>query len=287
MYRTLILLFLTLLPLQVFSQEYRFRLEGSYSLSPGFNQTPVNFTLQWNEFTDSIRGIYKDNYYTTSANVEGTVGNGSRTMNVLFPDVKNGAKNITFLSSQSDPVNGAIPLSITVRDGAGNTLMTNNISGIMSSANASNGNDGTLCSVGFGSLTGYCGMYAGTVTEGADANNRCNLIGDGSLRVELSTDKSVNVYLNYTNSIRGIPVHRLGSIPLTSLSPNMDQKSRNCGTLAGTSFFAGNCQSLFLTGSFSETSTSGRSFSGTYTITDETTSEFCTLNLTLERTVVY
>lgn len=256
-------------------------------MSPGFNQAPVNFTLQWNEFGTQIRGIYKDNYYSASANVEGTASNGSRSMNVIFPEIKFGAKNITFLTSQSDPVNGSIPLSITVRDEAGATLLTNNISGIMSSATATNSNDGTLCSVGFGSLTGFCGIYAGTVTEAADTSNRCNMIGDGSLRVELATDKSMNIYLNYTNSIQGLPVHRLGSIPLASLSPNIEQRARNCGTLAGTSFFSGNCQALYLVGSFNETSGAGRSFSGTYTITDETTAESCTLNLTMERSVVY
>jgi hypothetical protein len=273
--------------LSAFSQTYRFRLEGTYSLTPGTSPAAVNFTLQWNEFDTQIRGIYKDNYYSGSANVEGITSTGNRTMNVIFPDAVNGAKNITFLSSQTQPVNGAMPLSITVRDASGATILTNNISGIMSSVNASNGPDGTLCSVGFGSLTGFCGLYAGTVTEGADANNRCNLVGDGSLRMELSTDKSVNIFLNYTNSIQGLPVHRLGAIPLTSLSPNIDQRSRNCGTLAGTSFFTGNCQSLQLTGSFNETSGSGRTFTGTYTITDETSAETCTLSLNLERSTAY
>ena len=139
-----------------------------------------------------------------------------------------------------------------------------------------------------GALTGFCGQYAGTITEITDTNNRCRHFINSDARLELTTTGEFLLHLRppYLISPTLVPestyMHQLGSLngagPLTN---TVEIAGRNCGELIGTTF-RGGCQTLALEGTFSNFA-GVRDFSGTYTITDEEDEASCSYRMRVNR----
>ena len=272
-------LFLSFLAL---SQDYQFRLQGTYNLnSSALNQTPLAFNLDWNESDNAINGVYSDNYFPGRTPVVGTANIQGRSMHVTLPQLSQIVRSLDFLTGQSGKINGNVPLSVTVRDADGNTINVANISAVMSAKNAE-----SSCTLGFGALSGFCGIYSGRVSEMTDGLNRCNLNSEGSMKMELSPNTEVNLYINFVNTLVGIPRLGLGSIPISPLTSTISLTSRHCGPVPSTNLLSTNCQTFTLNGSF-RTNGNDRFFEGTYLIMDIQNSESCSYNLSFTRETPY
>lgn len=266
----------------------QFTLNGSYSVaSQSLTPTPVNFTIEWNERGNMIEGTYSDNYFSTSTPVTGTSENYGRTLNITFPTVTQGIRSISMTTSQTGLWNNSVPLTVTTRNAAGVPVDNASTTAAMTSQPINpQAAAGGSCMLGFGTLSGYCGLYSGTVTENSDPANRCNLIGPGSTRLEMSLDGQLSLYFNFQTSTQGLPAHRLGPIPNSPLTNTMNRISRNCGSLTQTAFSSANCQTITLNGTFLDLGGT-RNFTGTYTIMDEANKESCTYSMNLNRALAY
>jgi hypothetical protein len=142
--------------------------------------------------------------------------------------------------------------------------------------------EATNCSMGFGALSGFCGLYSGNVAEEKDPGDQCNLIGSGETRLELATNGELNLYFHYRGTLRQIPRHTFGSLLGTQLTQNINTTVRHCGPLADTTMNSQGCQTLQLVGSFQDFG-SIKNFMGTYDIRDEVTGNTCSYSLNLAR----
>lgn len=266
----------------------QFSLQGTYSVSSqSLSPTPINFSISWNETGNKIEGTYSDNYFSQSSPVTGSTETFGRTFNIVFPTPTQGIRSILMTTAQTGIINTTIPLTIQTRNPAGVPVDNSSVNVSMTSQPYSPAASSTnACVLGFGTLTGYCGLYAGTISENHDPANRCNLLGPGSTRLELAIDTRLALFFNYQTTTSGVPVHRLGAIPPSPLNNNLNVSARNCGTLAQTNFSSANCQTMILTGAFLDLGGT-RNFTGTYTITDETNKETCTYSMNLNRDIVY
>ena len=305
--------FCVLAPIWAFAQSFQYKIEGSfmaqglggasgsnsaYPVSPALPNTipvisdpgavTVNFTIRWNESANVVQGIYQDNYFSTAPNVvSGNVMNIGRNFTVILPAEVNGAKTIVIRTSQTGAYSGSVPATIMTMNNVGGTLYSENTFGYMSSlSNSINEIPGSGCSIGFGSLTGFCGLYGGNMTEISDSGNRCDLLLTGSPRLELGTDTKFKLYLNYSNSINNIPFHDLGTFTASPDGLSVTVSRRECGPLPGTNFPDNNCKILMLNSSFFNTA-GNITMSGNYTITDELSGEACSYNMFFNRQTVY
>jgi hypothetical protein len=261
----------------------QFHAEGTFfadALTP--TPTPVSFNLSWNEENGSIKGTYQDNYFADPTNVIGTVGPQGRNFVIPFnrPSAQ-GVQSITIETSQIGAPSGPIPMHLTTRDFGGAAMESANLAVIITTKLAASLGQ-PPCLSNLGPLSGYCGLYAGSVVENYDSANRCNPVMTTDIRLELSPKKSMAFYLNYNGSLIGLPEHHLGFLPLTLLNRSINLIARHCGPLPGTTFDIQNCQSLNLIGTFSDF-VGSKIFSGVYTITDENTHDTCSFNLSLTR----
>jgi hypothetical protein len=260
------------------------RAQGTFITdTQALNPTAINFELEWYENGSQLKGTYKDNYYTNEISINGTSQDSGKIFNVIFPNQTLGVKSLTFVAPQQKNFNGNLPMSVTARDENGSSVNNANFSALVSS-NSSANFSAVPCTEGFGELTGFCGLYGGLVSEIFDTNNRCILTNFGDIRLEITTDKQINVYVNYLNDLNGIPMHRLGTLPDEPLSA-VNQTLSNCGPLPGTDMDQG-CQQMALTGSFQNAGAT-KVFNGRYTITDSTTSDSCSYDLSLTSTKLY
>jgi hypothetical protein len=281
--RFLILLFV--ISFTASAQDYEYRLDGTYSLNTSeINPPIVRFSLQWSEEAGVIEGVYTDNYFVSSADVDGSTLLQGKSFSVTFPIVTNGVKSIGIMAVGSDL--GALPLTMTLRDTNGNPVSYHNVTAVLRPSEEVDDEGVEDCSVGFGVLTGYCGIYAGRINEIADDFARCRSIDSGYTRLVLDQTLDLELYLGYVDTLVGLPSHSIGSLPLSPITNDITVTSRNCGVLPGTTFPADSCQTLTLSGSFLEVVETKR-FSGTYTITDEANNNSCTYNLTLDREVAF
>lgn len=257
-----------------FGQTYQYKLTGSYPLnSQSLSPQTVNFQMQWNEIGEKIEGLYTDNYTQISTPIIATQNNAGKTFVVTFPAVTNGFKQVKMLFQNEEAARATIPVSVTTSDEAGVTLLDSSITAVFEAPESNS----VKCEVGFGELSGYCGLYAGTFTETSDTLGYCNL---DSPRLELNASTHVLIKIAPAGN------HDLGLLPLSPLSDSVVIKSRNCGILPGTSFPPNNCQNLTLDGTFSEEN-GDKTFTGTYTLMDEQSRNTCTYNVSLTRTLPY
>lgn len=271
------------LSFSVFAQDFEKRMEGSFSLNTSDISPPtVNFTISWNEANGEIQGIYSDNYFVSSAEVSGSSLLQGKSFLVDFPIVTSGVRSIAIMAIGSGP--GSVPLTLTLRDTFGNASSIHNVNAVMTGAEATTEN--ASCSVGFGALTGYCGLYAGNINEISDTRSLCYRVDSSATRLELASSMDMRMYLGYRDTIVGLPSHPLGSLPISPITGEVSLTGRNCGELSGTRFPAENCQTMNLSGNFTELAGVKR-FNGTYVITDDETDESCTYTLTLDRTIAY
>ena len=174
---------------------------------------------------------------------------------------------------------------VFMRDQTGTTLNEANTSSIVTIRADYVEPEQSACDIGFGSLSGYCGLYSGRISEVTDSSNICNLPEYG-FRLELSADAKTNLYFYYSDSVPGVPSHSLGAFASAPTSSAATLSTRHCGTLLGTEFQANGCQTLKLTGNYTEVG-AGRNFQGRYTITDENSGASCSYEINVNREKSY
>lgn len=280
---------LSLFSLQVFSQtpNYQYQIDGSYpAIMPGNLATRnIRFTIEWNERKQGISGIYRDDFFTTSSPVTGTTSVGGRVFQIKLPRIMQNVASLSITSNVNSLTNGNLPLMVFLRDPLAVTISENSISSNVTIRADYVEPATTACDIGFGALSGYCGLYQGSISEVSDSNNLCNL-PSYNFRLELNADAKTNVYFYYSDATIGVPSHSLGSFPSAPTSNAVSLSTRHCGPLPATIFSATGCQTLTLTGNYSEVG-DGRNFRGSYMITDEETGNSCRYDLNVDREKTY
>lgn len=280
--RFLTLLLLSFGPFLSYAQvkSYQYQLDGTYPATlPGFSSPRnIRFTLAWNEKKQTIDGSYSDDFFTSPSPVNGTVGLQGRVFNIKLPRIIQNVSNLSIIAKDNT-------VMIYMKDQTDMTINEANIPGTITVRQDYVETAASACDVGFGVLSGYCGLYKGTLNELSDSNNQCNL-PDYGFRFELSADARTNLYFYYSDSTIGIPTHNLGAFPATPVTTEVNLTNRHCGVLVATNFTATSCQSLNMTGNFGEIG-DGKTFRGRYTITDEESGDKCTYEMVMEREKLY
>ena len=280
------LLILFSLSIPAFAQDFEYRMEGSFALNTSDISPPtVEFSINWNEANGEILGVYSDNYFVSSAPVNGSTILQGKSFLVDFPIVTNGVRSLSIMAVGSGP--GRVPLTLSLLDTYGNPSSIHNISAVMTRTSGDEvADENVSCSVGFGALTGYCGIYGGDIDEVSDRSALCFNVESESNKLVLAQSLDMNLYLGYRDTIAGLPAHPLGSLPVSPITGEVNMTGRNCGELPGTRFSSESCQTLTLSGNFTEL-VGVKRFSGTYVITDDLSDQSCTFSLTLDREVTY
>ncbi len=284
----LFLFLLCLFTLQVMAQENKYQLKGSLGTNYA-EKKKIEFVLQWDEKDGKAIGTYSDNFYTNKAIAKGVTGPLGRIFVVTFPQEIKGVRTITFLGSDLKGQTGAalIPVSVVLRDDVGKPVTTISVEANLIGASEpkmAQRQQEQKCTAGFGALTGYCGVYAGMVTEELDVKNRCNLLALNNTHLILDENSEVGLSFGEINSIVNTPVHRVGRTFIDPKTTKIDLISRSCRPLTGTTFPGDDCKRLNLLGSFSVVRNS-KHFSGTYSIIDEKTNESCRYHLSMDQPI--
>jgi hypothetical protein len=271
----------------VFAQTYQYLLKGDMKVDPS-RKEQVSYTVRWSEENGRIDGIYSDNFFAKSARVTGESNELGRTFIVKFPEEKGGVNSMTILASlaKSSSTAVALPVSFITRDKLGNPLATlksdSQFSTTTTQAVAQRQED-TACTQGFGALTGYCGEYAGMISEDQDRRNRCNLLFSDAVRLELSPDATIMLHFGEDHEFISTPGHSIGRIPFNTMKNSVDIMSRVCGPLSGVNSSSDSCKVLHLRGDFRIVSKM-KHFNGTYTISEEGTNNVCRYSLSMDKT---
>lgn len=278
---------LFLLSFSALAQSYQFRLEGSFSAQQKTEiPVTVNYTIDWNETSSAIQGVYKDNFYAQKGPqvVSGTVTTTGRFFNTILTDETEGVKSIVINMQSAGIVSGSVSTTLRALDNLGTVVETASNPSIMTATDRGTPQTGN-CVIGFGALTGYCGLYAGNFNEVSDNANRCDLSSSGQARIELATNTEFHLYSNYINAINN-EFTTIGTFLPSPQSNNISITGRECASIPGTTFITGNCKTLNLSGVFYDQATN-ITFTGTLSMNDEVTGETCTYSLALTREVVY
>lgn len=272
--------------ISAFAQEFQYRLEGSFVSG---NST-VNYFINWNETDATIQGLYQDNLLARGPKLlSGSVTVSGRTMSVILPEDVLGVRSISLETPVSGDINGSVPVNIKTSDSIGRVIGSARTFAMVTkpfNRGAQSIQNTNQCTVGFGALTGFCGIYEGSMNEIYDNRQRCDLVSGGNYRLELAADTVFRLYLNY---IPGLPVtefHNIGAFLPSPTSNTINITGRNCSVLPGTTFIPNNCKTINLNGVFLN-QISNISFTGTYTISDEVTADTCSYSLMLHREIVY
>lgn len=286
-------LLLLLFAFSVHAQSFQYRLQGSFATlaTPDpTNPTIVNYTISWNETSNSLTGIYQDNYFTQGSpqTLSGTLSATGRAMTVILPQAMNDVRHLSFLTDRS--TSGSASMTITTRDNVGSVIDSPSSFALIETVAvptlASGTNDGS-CTVGFGMLTGSCGIYNGSFNEIRDNNNRCSLLTAGNPRLELGENTAFSLILNYIPNSTNRESHTIGTFPPSPQNLNVDVTSRTCNNIPATTFVSGNCKTLNLNGIFTQGPGANIQFTGTYTITDDVNSDSCAYTMYLTRELNY
>jgi hypothetical protein len=279
------------------TDQFKFHMEGSFQREEGLNLPPTRFTLRWNEVNDQITGTYIDNHYSPiEVGVAGLGLPAGRNFNIVLPDLARGARSIDIQLLAAGIVTGTVSATYTLRDSAGLTIDFFNVPvQVTTDETFTEGEiaaDPTQlsCVVGMGALTGFCGTYTGTITQAVDGSNRCRHFINSSSRLELTTtgDFMLHIRPPFGAVIPAIPLddnytHVIGSLSgMGPLTTTVEIVGRNCGSLVGTAFPIEGCQTLTLSGNFSDVAEQFR-FNGTYTMAEESSGEYCSYTMRLRR----
>lgn len=280
------IIFHLLIPAFALAETYQYELKGAYQLNVT-GQRPVAYTLKWSEVKGDIQGSYSDEFFTRSTRVSGEGSDIGRTFIIRLPEERAGVKSITLLSSMANPKQTAtaIPISLITRDKLGNPLNTVKLTSNFTASSpvlAAQLQEESRCIEGFGVLAGYCGVYAGTLTEQRDRRNRCNLLFADAVRFELDNDGMAFLHLGEVNELITTPGHSIGRIPVNPQKNSIDLMGRYCGPLAGVNSSSESCKIMHLKGDFS-TIRDNRHFSGTYQISEEGTNNVCVYGLSMDQ----
>lgn len=288
--RVLLLLFFAF---SVHAQSFQYRLQGSFATTASpdpTNPTIVNYTISWNETSTSLAGIYQDNYFTqgTPQTLSGTVAASGRAMTVILPQAVNDVRQLSFLTDRT--TSGSASMTITTRDSIGSVIDSPSSFALVETVaipTVANGTNDGSCTVGFGMLTGACGIYNGTFNEIRDNNNRCSLLTTGNPRLELGENTAFSMRLNYIPGSANRESHTIGTFPPSPQNLTVDVTSRTCNNLPGTTFVSGNCKTLNLNGIFTQGPDGNNQFTGTYSITDDVNADSCAYTMYLTRELSY
>lgn len=289
--RVLLLLFFAF---SVHAQSFQYRLEGSFATTATADPTSpaiVNYTVNWNETSTTIQGIYQDNYFSQSLprTLTGTVSPDGRSMIVVLPDTENDVRQITLATTGNTTVTGSVSVSINTKNNIGSLIDSPTSVALLTALPAASEGAGIAddqeCVIGFGALTGMCGIYDGTFNEFRDTSERCNILAQGNPRLQFGSNTTFSLLLNYiegsTTPTTGS--HTIGSFQPSPTSNTINISGRNCGNLVGTTFPTGNCKTLNLSGTFRPDATTNYGFTGTYQIIDEVTGDSCEYSMNLTR----
>ncbi len=270
----------------LFAQTYQYQLKGSFNLGPA-KQRAVNYVLRWSEENGTISGAYSDNVFSSQAKVTGEESVSGRIFEVKFPEKKNGVKSLIILTSLARHPSAVtlFPVGVVARDEIGNPLSTfKTTSEFMTTSfrSLAQQQEENSCFDGFGVLAGYCGVYAGLLTEEQDRRNRCNLLFSDAIRLELTSEAMVVLHLGEVNEFFSSPAHAIGRLPVNPPKSSIDLMSRSCAPLSGVNSSGPSCKILHLMGSFSLVK-GGRHFKGEYTIQEEGTNNICRYGLSMDK----
>jgi hypothetical protein len=229
-----ILLFFTMSAWGGTGEQYQLR--GLFLLQK--NGHPVDYHLTWTENKGKVEGEYGDNYFAPSAKVIGTSGKLGRTFTVKLNEEIHGAKTIHLFTSMPDQKAGTftLPVSVVVRDVNGTPLSTFTADAKYQDQKmnpVAQKQEESPCHEGFGELAGFCGYYAGMVSEDKDRSNSCDLSYSGAPVLELSNEGEVRLHLGQNPSLVVRPQHDVGRIPANIGSTEVDILSRKCRPLPG------------------------------------------------------
>lgn len=276
-------LLILLFSLLSFAQDksYQYQMDGSFEAQlPGLSEAkPIRFNLLWNEKNGQINGLYKDDFFTSGASVSGTSGVSGKVFDVILPEVIQNIKRLSLTTSTFRPNGAPQPIMIFMRDPFNMTVAESN-SLVSSFEKMDYVPSPEKCSSGFGALKGFCGLYKGTLTEEEDPESLCQL-PDYGFRLELNEDAQIFLYFYYSDHVIGIPHHDLGALLNAPATKSIQLITRHCGNLVGTTIPHANCQTLNLTGEFSDLFHQ-KSFKGTYIIRDEQTKAACRYSLVIQ-----
>jgi hypothetical protein len=271
--------------LSAMGETFQYELKGDFKKSG--QEKRVTYSLRWSEENGHITGIYSDDYFSRRSEVRGEGGDLGRTFIVAFPQKKDGVRSLTILSSLVKKTDTAtsVPISIVSRDEKGNPLTT-----LKTSANFSTTSYRTVaelqeenrCTEGFGVLAGFCGSYAGMLTEERDRRNRCNLLFADAVRLELTEEGMLILHLGELSEIAETPIHTIGRIPFNPQKNSIDVMTRFCGPLSGLNMSGESCKVLHLSGDFSRNK-DNLHFSGNYQITEEGSNNVCLYGLSMDK----
>lgn len=283
MVKQLCFLFCLLVSIHSFAQSYNYQLKGSYKID-GSQKKPVHFTLEWSEDDGKISGNYGDDTFIKNVKVVGIEKNIGRTILVTFPDERKGVRSLTLLVSdmKANQTAKTFPISVVARDRKGNPVITTETSATFTAlSRVAQNQEETTCQEGFGALAGYCGVYAGLLTEERDRRNRCNLLFVDAVRLELREDQTLVLHLGEAGTIVEEPIHVIGRLPANIGTNSIDVLSRTCRPLPGVNASGDSCKRLNLAGTFSMRG-SNKHFQGTYTIREEGTNNVCVYGLSMD-----
>ena len=95
----------------VFAKSELYQLQGNVGVSK--NSRPIKFTLNWKENKGIAQGTYTDNFYSIKPTIlRGIAGKNGRIFIATLPDIINGVKTISFLSSDLTPRIFLLPLTV-------------------------------------------------------------------------------------------------------------------------------------------------------------------------------
>lgn len=281
-----LLLFLLTFSVNSFAQMYR--MSGDFTLF-GNTSAPIRstYTLTWSENGPSLEGFYTDNVLAANATMTGTMASGKRTFEVVLPtpDPRHGVKSLSIETTDFQGMNANVSATIISKDVNGASMESTNVfAGITPDAPGSAPPMGASnCALGFGMLTGFCGLYSGNMNEESDFADACQLSGT---RLELATSGELSLYFGLEGELKNTPRHTFGSVLGSSLSLNINKTVRHCGPLPATNLNSVGCKVLRFVGSFQDFG-SLKNFSGTYDIRDEVTGTTCAYSLSVGREVTY
>lgn len=258
-------------------------LKGSYNLKSDVKK-PIHFALSWNEEKGKIDGTYGDDYFIKNVRIVGIEKSIGRTILVTFPDERKGVRSLTLLVSdmQKNQTGESFPVSVIVRDAKGNPVTTTESTATFTAdTRVAQRQEEERCQEGFGALAGYCGIYAGLLTEERDRRNKCNLLFVDAVRLELREDQTLLLHLGEAATIVQEPIHVIGRLPVNSGTNTIDVLSRSCRPLPGVNASGDSCKRLNLRGTFTMRG-ANKHFQGTYTIQEEGTNNVCVYGLSMD-----
>lgn len=275
------------LSLNLRAASYRYDMSGDFKISLKGNKV-IPFSLNWTEEDGALTGVYSDNYFGKSVFTKGLAeSSGGFTILADFKKEIDGVRSFTILIPKIDTqkVSEKIQLTFILRNLKGDPIKTFKVNSKINSISflsAKQLQEEHQCTEGFGVLEGYCGIYAGMITEEWDRRNKCNLLFADAVRLELTNNGVLLLHLGEVNNLIKTQFHNLGRIPFNPQKKSIDILNRVCFPMSGFNSSIGDaCKILHLRGVFSSVRQHVH-FEGSYTISEEGSNNQCKYKLSMD-----